>query len=329
MADGIPRVRREFARELLTSSVAALTFFGATLVTDARAADPDRRALIVGIDGIRTDALEAARTPHIDALAENGLYFPDMTILPDRYAASDTVSHSSWSSMLSGTWADKHGVRTNDWKYNRFTRYPHFFVRIKAALDNARTVVMSAGPDIASNIPAGEVTHIEYLNAKKSQEAFFLRDKRLTDKAARELASGDPTAMFVYYHEPDWVGHNSRFHVDNENYILAIENIDRHIGRLVEAISERDGHDREDWLIVVCTDHGGLNNTHRMGHIYPEITDVFLVLSGPGVDRGAKVEKPRLVDIAPTVLAHLGVPIIPAWRLDGRVIGLANRRGGS
>ena len=38
----------------------------------------NKKVLFIGIDGCRSDALEAANTPNIDQLIENGLYINDV-----------------------------------------------------------------------------------------------------------------------------------------------------------------------------------------------------------------------------------------------------------
>jgi predicted AlkP superfamily phosphohydrolase/phosphomutase len=67
------------------------------------------------------------------------------------------------------------------------------------------------------------------------------------------------------------------------------------------------------WL-EPCRDRSG---THRL--------DGLLLLWGPGVRRGTQVEGATIVDVAPTVLALLGVPI-PA-DMDGRVLSAALEGG--
>ena len=63
---------------------------------------PSSRVLVIGIDGVRSDALTAANTPNIDALMSAGVYSPD--------ALNDdiTISGPGWSDILCGVRSDKH-----------------------------------------------------------------------------------------------------------------------------------------------------------------------------------------------------------------------------
>jgi len=54
-------------------------------------------------------------------------------------------------------------------------------------------------------------------------------------------------------------------------YRHAIEQVDAHIGRVVEALSTRKDPAGEDWLIVVTSDHGGKGFKHGGGHDQPEV----------------------------------------------------------
>ncbi|MBY0261086.1 MAG: alkaline phosphatase family protein, partial [Phycisphaerales bacterium] len=66
-----------------------------------------RKVLIIGIDGLRPDALAAADAPSIDALIADGAYSAAAQ------AEDITISGPGWSSMLTGVHRDKHGVTGN------------------------------------------------------------------------------------------------------------------------------------------------------------------------------------------------------------------------
>ena len=89
--------------------------------------DQRARVLFIGIDGCRTDAVFAAKTPNLHALMETGAYSTATNILGTRDDAADTVSGPGWSNLLTGVWADKHGVLNNNFKITRYGEYPHFF----------------------------------------------------------------------------------------------------------------------------------------------------------------------------------------------------------
>jgi arylsulfatase A-like enzyme len=73
---------------------------------------------------------------------------------------------------------------------------------------------------------------------------------------------------------------------------------------------------------LVTSDHGGQGTNHGGGHNDPDVLHSFLIVSGMAATKG-KLDAPTyLVDVVPTILAHLGIAADPAWQLDGRPVGL-------
>lgn len=108
-------------------------------------------------------------------------------------------------------------------------------------------------------------------------------------------------------------------------YDGALRYVDHQVGRLLEALEESGAAD--DTLVVVTSDHGeefwdhwqagralgddprgiwGVGHGHTM---YEELLHVPLVFAGPDLAQGRRSGCPvRHLDVAPTVLARLGVP---------------------
>ena len=304
------------ARRLL-SSLAAV-FCCLTTVVPAAEAAKTKKALVVGIDGCRFDAVQAAHTPHLDQLIRQGAVSRETLIIGDRYKRNDTVSGPGWSSILPGVWADKRGVLDNKFVEPHFDKFPHFFRRLKSFSPEARTAsivdwkpihehIVSAA-DVATTVPEG----VLYLTG----------DEQIAREGARLLTESDPTAAFIYLGQVDETGHKFGFHPSVDAYCQAIERVDGHLGKLLAAIKDRKSFGREDWLIVVTSDHGGKGTSHGGGHDDPEVLHSFLIISGESAARGAIESPVYLVDVVPTVLAHLGVPLAAEWQLDGKPVGL-------
>jgi arylsulfatase A-like enzyme len=143
----------------------------------------------------------------------------------------------------------------------------------------------------------------------------------VTQAAVKILAEDDPDLLFVYLGQVDVAGHNHGFHPNVPQYLQALHTVDGHVGEILSAVRRRPSYAREDWLTIVCTDHGGRGTHHGGGHDAPEVRTTFLILHGPTVAPGEIERKTANVDVAPTALEHLGVSLRPEWRLDGR--GLA------
>jgi len=141
----------------------------------------------------------------------------------------------------------------------------------------------------------------------------------------------------VYFEGTDTIGHlfmpyrpprlppipESRFRSFDQMVDRYYETADAMVGKLLEG--------REDWTVLVVSDHGfasdatrPLTTDSRIGH--GAAADWhrrfgILVLSGPGVRKGIRLDEASVNDIAPTILALFGQPVPRSW--PGRVLGAA------
>lgn len=227
------------------------------------------------------------------------------------------MSGPGWSSLLTGVWADKHGVDTNRFDKPHFERYPHFFARVKQAYPKASTVSIASWPPIGDKI----VTAADFNRQPSHEELYVPGDLESATIAAQVLRGGDPTALFVYFGQVDEHGHEFGFSPKVKEYVAAIERVDAHVGRVLEALEKRARYAEENWLVIVSTDHGGFGKDHGGGHANPQITNGFLIVRGAKVKPGKLTEPTEIVDVVATALTHLGIAIDPKWELDGRAVG--------
>lgn len=281
---------------------------------------PRNRVLLIGIDGTRRDALLQAETPHLQALIDNGAFAENTEILGERYSKNDTISGPGWSSFLTGVWADKHGVHDNSFKGSNYKEYPHFFVRVKQQFPQARTASFVNWEPIDKFIV--EQADVRRVYPASGAEGYTEEDANITRDATELLKTGDSHVVMVYLGAIDETGHKYGFHPSVPQYMAAIETVDRQVGEILQALRNRTNFQQENWLILVSTDHGGLGKGHGGGHDKPEIRNTFLIVSGAAAQRGTIDEQTYVVDLAPTALQHLGVKLDPAWKLDGRPVGL-------
>jgi arylsulfatase A-like enzyme len=94
-------------------------------------------------------------------------------------------------------------------------------------------------------------------------------------------------------------------------YDSEIRFTDHHIGRVLDHLRGQDLLDRT--LVMLTADHGEEFLDHgRLGHsktLYDEVVGVPLIVRRPGAQPGVVTEPVALVDVVPTVLKAVGVPI--------------------
>lgn len=281
---------------------------------------PRNRVLIIGIDGIRRDALLQVAAPNLQGLIERGAFATNTEILGERYDKNDTISGPGWSSFLTGVWADKHGVHDNSFAGKNYQHFPHIFARVKQQFPTAQTASFVDWEPIDTHIVSA--ADIRKVYPARGAAGYTEKDREITRDAAKLLREGDPHLVFTYLGAVDETGHKFGFHPSVNEYMESIRTVDAHVGTLLQAMKSRENYAHENWLVLVSTDHGGVGLGHGSGHQQPEIRNTFLIVSGSNVVPGIIETQTYLVDLPVTALVHLGVIIDPAWQLDGRAVGL-------
>lgn len=121
----------------------------------------------------------------------------------------------------------------------------------------------------------------------------------LTDRAVEAIDSGKYDLIVLNYANPDMVGHTGSLPAA----IKAVETVDTGLGRIAEAVRRQGG------ALMVTADHGNcelMRDPETGGPHTAHTTNPVpvLLMGGPG---GA-IQDGRLADIAPTLLALMGLP---------------------
>jgi hypothetical protein len=117
--------------------------------------------------------------------------------------------------------------------------------------------------------------------------------------AGTALVSGGTADLVVLLvSSVDIAGH--KYGADSTQYREAAESADRALARVLGKV------DLAQDAIVVLADHG---HTRKGGHggTEPEVLSVPLIFAGAGIDRSGSADDARLIDVAPTVSALLGI----------------------
>ncbi|WP_060905987.1 alkaline phosphatase family protein [Streptomyces scabiei] len=301
------------------------------------------KVLVVGMDGVRFDRLPLPRPPGggtpdslrppstapvLHGLMAAGAH--GNSLLP--YGEVDgqaeggpstsmayTDSGPGWSSVLTGVWPDRHGVTGNDFTGADYSRHPDFLTRAVTTRPGLRTVAAVSWPELVLRGTLGPAIgrRVRYDGERDGYES---ADSLVARTAVRWLTEDDPDVVFVYFGATDEAGHAAG--PLGPAYDRALLAQDAHLGRLLDAVAARradPGRADEHWTVLVTTDHGHLDSGGHGGDTRAE-REVFVVLSEPGTPAGTRLDSPRLIDIAPTVLDRLGIPLDPAWDLRGRAL---------
>ncbi|MEG3637991.1 2,3-bisphosphoglycerate-independent phosphoglycerate mutase [Magnetococcus sp. PR-3] len=121
--------------------------------------------------------------------------------------------------------------------------------------------------------------------------------KTLTDKVIEKVQSAQYDLMVVNYANPDMVGHTGSY----EAAVKAIEAVDTQLLRLTDAIMDAGGE------VLITADHGNADqmvDDRGTAHTAHTLNPAPLIYLG----RDAQLTDGRLSDVAPTLLALMGLP---------------------
>ncbi|WP_328432350.1 MULTISPECIES: alkaline phosphatase family protein [unclassified Streptomyces] len=286
------------------------------------------KVLVVGMDGLRFDRLtrSPSTAPVLHGLMATGAH--GTSLLPygevngqaengPSTSMAYTDSGPGWSSVLTGVWPDRHGVTGNDFTGSDYARYPDFLSRAVAVRPGLRTASAVSWPELVHRGTLGPAIG-RRVHYDGESDGYETADRLVARTATRWLTDEDPDVVFVYFGATDEAGHDTG--PLSPAYDRAVLTQDTHLGRLLEAIDARRADPAradEQWTVLVTTDHGHLD-TGGHGGDTPAEQEVFVILAEPSGAGDTRLDSPCLVDIAPTVLACLGIPVNPAWGLQGR-----------
>lgn len=283
-------------------------------------AEPQRRnLLLVSVDTLRADhlgvyGLEPSPSPSLDRLAASGTLFLDA-----RTTTSWTLP--ALASLMTSLHASTHGC----WDFRS---------RLDGSFETLAELLYAAGFETAAiashtflgapfGLQQGFAHYDDDLvrpNLKASHKA--VTSPELTDRAVAWLEDrgngGARWFLWVHYFDPhsDYLPHEGiseafGTRTPQERYVGEVAFTDRAIGRLLEALEDLGL--AGETVVVVTADHGEEfweHGSYSHGRtLYSEVLHVPLLVRAPGFPPGRVAGTVSLVDVLPTVLELLDLPV--------------------
>ena len=278
-----------------------------------------RRVYLVIVDGLRNDM--SYELPFLDELRRQGVDLEAQSHYP-------TYSRPNYVSILTGVPPAASGVRTN---------YHYTPVLLDSLMDRVR----AAGMHVATATDYALLPSLFLRPVAESSNGRVTIDPQELEELDIDVMLEDPLSdpalraagalMRTAFHDARYVPWPGGFVeagsalVDNEDYELVVLLVSA-----VDIAGHAHGADSDEYFearrvadravarvlgrvdltldtVVVTADHG---HTDQGGHggTEPEVLSVPLVLAGAGIRRDMTVFDARLIDVAPTVAALLGIP---------------------
>lgn len=238
----------------------------------------EKKAIIIGYDGCRADVLTEMQSDNsaIMYIVKNGGSINLSYCGGVNYPAENTQDTSTapgWCSILTGVWADKHGVTANS--ITKSLEYKTLLTTLVEddVIDSSTFITRWKGhfeKKSATYIEEKEYCEKNNLNVSfnrcKNDEASY--EYTLNEISKKDCAD----FIFVIYEPTDSTGHDYGFTINNPKYKEAFKTADLYGMETINAIKQRETYDTEDWLIIVTSDHGGVGTGHGDNSIQERMT---------------------------------------------------------
>lgn len=283
-----------------------------------------RKALVIGIDGLMYDYVDEIDNPELNEPPTPN--FNRFTInksfaggLLNTSTHQPSLSGPSWSSILTGTWADAHGVRANN---EKAVEVPSVFRILKQRDPSLMTGSFVSWTPINSGHMVKEMPNIDRRVDGAYRPEGESVDQFIVNQLVTELESENSNLNFIFTHldEVDGAGHACGW---CERYETTLSSTDVHLGRIMAAIDQREINFNEEWLVMIISDHGHLQNgghggdslaerTSVIGVNKPELFNEFFTIPAAPLNLSDNEEQntlmgyPAITSVVPTVMTYLG-----------------------
>jgi hypothetical protein len=239
----------------------------------------EKKAIVIGYDGCRADTfslLDNSKPSGIRLVYDEGgkaaFSYCGGVNYPEKNT-QDTSTAPGWCTMLTGVWADGHGIYKN---YVPKTVEPKTLLLSlveDGTVDSSAFYVSWKGHFTKEK--ATYINEKDYIEQNKLNSVFLCaeNDEGTAQNVLNDINKPDCSDfIFLTLEYTDHSGHATGFSLSNPKYVNGFYDADKTGADFVNAIKSRPTYSTEDWLIIITTDHGGIGRNHGGSSIEERIT---------------------------------------------------------
>lgn len=216
------------------------------------------KVLFVIVDGLRGNAIQnlpVAKIPGLTQMTKNSVY--SWAALTD-YKTTKLSKENGWANLMTGVTDDKHGVGISGFSGNHLDQYPSIITRIGEG-SGFNTAVFSTSTDFLTNF------------AEKAQvKVNSANDLTAKNIAVDAIKNGDEKLVVVQMSGLDEIGRLNNYDWNTTAYANGVTQMDTYINELKVAVESRVNYKNENWLIVVSSGKGGVENSVSLPTVYDD-----------------------------------------------------------
>ena len=250
-----------------------------------------QKVVLVLMDGLRSDSLVSCEHPLVDELMSHSLYtLKGVTVLP-------SITLSAHFSLFHSVTPQRHGILSNTY-VPPANPVKGLFEVLRA--EGKTSAMFYSWEELRDLARPDSLTYSFYFSGN-----YLGYEKTNSFCVASFLdflaTHGQPDFTFLYLGWPDSAGHSSGWMTPE--YFRAVRGSLDLLKSVLEVLPD-------DTLVIFTADHGGHDNSH--GSDLPEDMTIPVFLYNRRLD-SAELPAARIIDLAPTAAAVLGVEVDSDW----------------
>lgn len=256
-----------------------------------------KRVVLISLDGICVAGFQKAKTPNLDALLAGGaLSLKTRVVMP-------SVTLPNWTSHLTGSGPELHGVVDNSWEISNF-KLPAIETDSKGYYPSVFKVLKESLPQVKTAFYYNWINLFYPYNKQYLDEVSYLENDAYVPNYEKALSflkvnRKNPTVVFLYSVHTDHAGHKHKWM--SPEYIQSIEEADVEIGHFLDQMKKEGLYD--DTHFMFLTDHGGIEYGH--GGVSVDEMIVPWGITGPGIAKGLDMNEANNTVNTASVILHL------------------------